>query len=526
MVQLRPYQIELIDAIRSAIKRGVRRIIAQCATGGGKTVVASHILAGVDKAGKHGLFLLPRRELTFQSERKLIAVHVYPGIIMAGSRGDLTKRIQLASFDTLHSRAVKRKKIEFPPADFVIVDECHLSAADTRRHIIAQYPNAILIGLTATPAGTNGRCLGDLYDELILSWPTQRMVDEGYLVDARYFAPSEPDWKKLKVSKKTGDYSDKSAGAEMSKPKLVGEVVDNWLRIASDRRTIVFCVTREHARFVLEEFKKHGIKTDYVDLHTRRTERKKIFERLENGETQVLVNVFIATFGLDVPPVSCVVIARPTRSLVVYHQMGGRGLRPVYADGMPLDTADDRLMAIACSMKPDCIVIDHSGVVLRHGRLTDPVPWQLKYDGTISEVKRAEQEKSEAPKEIKCSQCGYVFIMSHFCPQCGAEIIERGKPYPTYSANLEEVLPRDGNRANQKTPMDEKREFFAQALGYAQRKGFKNVESFARSKYLAKFGVKAPREMSSVEPTGRSEIITGWIKHEGIKNRMRNRSYG
>src|SRR5690606_24629542 len=185
---------------------------------------------------------------------------------------------------------------------------------ETRETIINAFGGeALVIGLTATPARPDGKPLGQVYDKLILGWPVSRMVEEGYLVGTRYFTPTEIDLKALKTSKTTGDYTDKSAEAEMTKPKIVGDVVENWMRLANGQSTVVFCVTRKHARFVCDAFVKRGVRAEYVDGDTPEEQRKAIFERVESGETTVLVNVFVASYGLDIPRLAVCVLARPTK---------------------------------------------------------------------------------------------------------------------------------------------------------------------------------------------------------------------
>lgn len=514
--ELRPYQIELKAACRQAIREGNRSVLLQCPTGGGKTVTAADIMAAVEGAGMRNLFLLPRRELVYQSFEKMVGFHVYPGIIMAGERADVSKRTQLASVDTLYARAVRTDRMEMPEADYVLVDEAHLFAAETRAAIIQAYPKAKIIGLTATPARADGKPLGKLFDTLVLSWPTQRMVDEGYLVDQRYFAPSEPDLHGIRMHK-DGDYQEKALGVVMDKPKLIGDIVDNWFRIASDRRTVVFCVTCSHGRHVCEEFVRRGVKAEYVDGDTPKNERKQIFKNIERGTTQVLVNVFVATFGLDIPILSCCVIARPTRNLVLYHQMGGRVLRPVYAPGLPISTKEERLLAIACSAKPDCLIIDHAGIWHKHGKLPDHVPWALEFEGTISDAKRKEEQEAKAPKEMRCEECNTVFSGSRFCPSCGHQLIVPGKPVPVHQAELVEV---GGNDANRKAADVDKIEFLSQAMGYAQEKGFH--PRFADNKYLEKFGKSPPAEIRDVaRPNGRRNVINGWLAHMGMRRKFR-----
>ena len=514
-IELRDYQADIKAKLRHAIG-GLKKkaICVQCATGGGKTVTASDILHDVEAKGNSGLFLLPRRELVYQTAEKLARFGVVPGVIMAGEPMNWHRRIQLASFDTLHARAVQRQLIELPKASIVLVDECHLSIAKTRLDILNAYREreSIVVGLTATPARGDGRPLSALYDHLILSWPNARMIEEGYLVPVRYFAPTEPDLAGIKV--RGGDYVEGELADAMDKPKLIGDIVDNWLRVASERKTVVFCVTRSHSRHVCAEFNRRGITAEHVDGETPTDERAAIFRRVASGQTQVLCNVFVASYGLDIPILDCAVLARPTKNLTLYLQIAGRVLRPVYVPGMPLDTKEQRLAAF---LKHDALIIDHSGAIAEHGFVDDPVPWTLDGNESVSEAKKREAAEREAPKEIRCTSCGTVFKGSRYCPSCGHAMIPPGKPVPVYKADLVEVgRDASGKRANKVTSWDEKAAFYAEAKGYAEEKGFAN--GWASHKYKDKFGVwpNDPR-VHNVAPAPPGQLIHGWIKYNAIR---------
>src|SRR3546814_107804 len=146
---------------------------------------------------------------------------------MAGERPKRLLDLQVASFDTLHARAIRGKAMAMPDADLVIVDEAHLSLAVTRKEIIEHYADACIVGLTATPARGDGRGLGEIYQDLVMGPSIRHLTDEGFLVPLRYFAPSEPDLSKLRLNK-DGDYTETGLSKRMDTPQLVGDVVENW----------------------------------------------------------------------------------------------------------------------------------------------------------------------------------------------------------------------------------------------------------------------------------------------------------
>lgn len=519
----RPYQEELHQAVRCAIAAGKRAILVCLPTGGGKTFVGTRFMHGAEMKGNPSIFLVPRRELAYQADKRLRSCDLLPGIIMAGEPVHSDRLCQVASFDTIHARVMKRQTMKLPKAKIVIPDEAHLAIAETRQDIINAFgSDAITIGLTATPARADGKPLGEVFDCLIVGWPVAKMVEEGYLVGTRYFAPSEPDLKALKVSKVTGDYTDKSAEKEMVKPKIIGDIVENWLRLAEGKSTVVFCVTRKHMRFVTEAFIRAGVKAECVDGDTPEDERKGIFDRVESGETTVLVNVFVASYGLDIPRLAVCQLARPTKSLVLYFQMVGRTLRPAYADyadsEMLEECAENRLAAIFDSAKPYSMVIDHAGAVKRHGFIDEPVPWTLEGDESISDIRERERQERKAPREIICPKCKRTFKGSRFCPSCGFELVQAGEPLPYHAADLVEIAI-DGKRANQKTPWTDKAAFLGEAKQYAAGKGYNN--GYAANLYREKFGVwPNDARVRDAAPRPPTALLLGYIKHKAMKKRF------
>lgn len=515
---MRDYQVEIRDQMKDSIRRGKRAPLVQSSTGTGKTVIFTELCNGAALKGNRSTILLPRRELVYQTEKKLLGHSIQAGIIMAGEEMDINRMVQLATFDTLHQRAMKRDKIKLPEAKMVIVDEAHLSVAETRKAIIKHYKDQKIYtpGFTATPARTDGKALGDIYDDLILGWPTAKMMDHGYLVRVgNYYAPSAPDLSKLHIGE-NGDYVVSELGHAMDKPKLIGHIVENWIKLASTRRTAVFCVTRAHGRHVTEAFVKAGVRAEYVDSETPALDRAAIFARLTTGQTQVLVNVFVATYGLDIPAIDCIVLARPTKSLVLYLQIIGRALRPVWPEiGIDYATSIERLLAISRSTKPDCIVIDHAGAVNEHGFVDDPVPWALDFGGkTISQVKLAAMQEKEAPKELTCPECATIFKGTVFCPKCGHQLLAAGKDVPTHKAMLVEV--DQSKRANKGDSWQEKAEFMAQARGYAIRKGYN--DGWVAHKYKEKYGAwpndARVRNVVAKEP---GMLLINFIKYLAIR---------
>ena len=487
---LREHQSQGITALRQSLAKGNRAPVFVSPTGSGKTRTAIEVVRMALGKGSRVLFLAPRRELIYQASANLDIAGIPHGVIMAGEPTQTYRSVQVASFDTLWAR---REKRPMPVADLVLVDEAHLSVADSRKAILEKYPDARIVGLTATPARGDGRGLGEIYDDLVVSWGIPELQRAGYLVPIRYFVPSKPDLDGLKLNA-SGDYRENQLAERVDKSELIGDVVHNWFRLAHGRQTVVFSVNRAHSRHICEQFRIRGVSAEHLDGETELDERKAILRRVASGETTVLCNVFVATYGLDIPTLQVAVLARPTRNLALYLQMAGRVLRP--AEG-----------------KSEAIIIDHAGAVDAHGRVEDPVPWSLDTEERVSERKKREQAERKELKEITCGECSFVFAGQRDCPMCGHQMIPPGQDVPTHDADLQELDPAKENR---KQTWDEKREFIGGLRAYARRKGYR--EGWVAHAYRSKFGVwpndKRVAGAPACEPNAQ---VMGWIKHLAIR---------
>lgn len=497
---LRPYQAGGVQGIRQSFARGNRRVLYQLSTGGGKTRIMAEIVRMARERRSRVVLLAPRRELVYQIRDALKAQGVSAGVIMAGEARSLYADVHVCSFDTLHARAIQRDKIDLPSADLVLVDEAHLAVADGRQEILRRYGDVRQVLVTATPARGDGRGLCEIADDLVLGPSMQELIDMGHLVPLRYFAPSEPDLKAVKLNK-DGDYQEKALGKVMDDPKLIGDVVDNWFRIAPTRRTVVFCTNRKHSRHVCAEFVARGVRAEHLDGETPPDERAAILERTASGETQVLCNVFVASYGLDIPPLDCAVLARPTKNITLYLQTVGRVMRP--APG-----------------KVDALVIDHAGAIKENGFADDFHPWSLDGKEKIKDRIEREKKASEAPKDIVCSSCGFVFRSRRACPKCGHEMVPPSEPIPTHKADLQELKAGKSTAAekrNRDHGWDEKARFMGEIRGFARERG--KSDGWCAHKYRERYGVwpNDARVRNAVASVNVSAETRSWIKAGQIR---------
>src|SRR5262249_8549268 len=153
--------------------------------------------------------------------------------------------VQVASIQTVWMRAKHAGKIDPPPVDVLIVDECHHIVARTYRQIIESYPQAILLGLTATPCRGDGRGLGGVFGIMIECPQVRDLIRDGYLVKTRVYAPVQPDLKGVRTV--AGDYVESQLAERMDQDKLVGDIVTHWHKYGERRKTVCFAVSVEHS---------------------------------------------------------------------------------------------------------------------------------------------------------------------------------------------------------------------------------------------------------------------------------------
>lgn len=499
---LRDYQTAAVNNLRASLARGNRSPLLTAPTGSGKTIIARALVEGANAKGKRVLFLAPRRELIFQTCEKLESAGIPYGVLMAGQVPRPWEPVQVACVPTLTTRCLRNKTQPLPKADLLIVDEAHWSIAQQTRALLDAYPEAVKVGLTATPARADGRGLGAMYDDLVLGPSVAELTAQGHLVPVRYFAPTKPDLAKVKIVR--GDYDQTQLGHRMDDPKLVGDIVANWARIAPTRKTVVFAVNVSHSMHLRDRFLELGVNAEHLDGATPKEQRAAMLQRLRSGETQVLCNCEVLTYGWDEPSISCAVLARPTKSLARYFQMVGRVLRP--SEG-----------------KADCIAIDHSGAVDEIGFVDEPIQWSLSDRDNVNE--RHAKAKAKQPGKITCGECATVFSARGTCPNCGTEVPRHfAKPIEVIHAELAE-LERDKRRTNREWAPHEKRTFYGELLGVQHERGYRH--GWAANQYRERLGVwpNAYKDTPALQPSleTRSWVQSRLIRYAKSKTKVQPR---
>ena len=488
-IELRDYQREVIARLNAEVVSGRRRILLVAPTGSGKTVLASALIAEAVQRKQRALFLAHRRELINQASRKLHAAGVDAGIILPGYPMRLAEPVQVASIASLRARAISSSSIDMPIADIVVVDEAHHARARTYRRILQEYPEAVVVGMTATPCRGDGRGLGNIFEVLVECPDVDELTEAGWLVRAEIYAPTTPDLAGIRI--RQGDYDEGQLAERMDRPQLVGDIIAHWFRLNPGRRsTIVYGTSVAHSVHLRDEFRRSGVLAEHIDGSTPTEERDSILARLARGEVEAVCNCMVLTEGFDAPDVGCLVLARPTKSLGLFRQMIGRGLRS--APG-----------------KTDCIILDHAGVVFTHGLPDDPITWTLHEDRKAeNRAQAARGAKGGPPKLTDCPECHAVRFEGRPCTVCGW----RPTPKPAFVNVIDGDLGRvERDRSVTVSALDRRR-FYAQLLYIAGERGYQR--GWAGHKFREKFG--AWPSWRFADPIPPDDATRAWVRSRAI----------
>jgi DNA repair protein RadD len=477
VITLHQFQQDAVAEIERHIAEGRRKLLLVAPTGSGKTVIASELIRRWVAQYRRILFLAHRREIIDQTSAKLTANGVRHGIIMSGVDPRPMEPVQVASIDTLLVRGVRSSAMDLPPADLVIFDEAHRARGRTREHLIGLYPEAVLLGMTATPCRGDGRGLGNIFTTIIECPQVADLIVGGYLVKSRVYAPVNPDLKGVRVEK--GDYVISQLAGRMNTEALVGDIVEHWHKHGEGRCTVAFAVNVAHSVAIRNQFLRAGVCAEHLDGETPIPEREAILARLASRETKVVSNCMVLTEGWDCPPIGCAVLARPTKQMGLFRQMIGRVLRP--ADG-----------------KTDAIVLDHSGAVFRHGLPEDRVEWTLDVDGRAATPAHEKRKTGKAPALRECPSCKAIMVKPP-CHHCGWEPKPRARDIEFEDGQLGLVV--GGKSRVQQYTSEQKFTWHQMLIGEALRRG-KNP-NWAFYLFRDKFGHDRPShwDRTALEPT-------------------------
>lgn len=407
MVELRQYQKDILSALwRSINTKNNKKILVQAPTGAGKTVMLSaYLYHSLLVRNKKVLIVVDKLEILQQFGETMMGWDI-PFSTLHGDSKTMHGRILLSTIQTLY-----RRELDFE-FDYIFFDEIH-NYYDKLMYnkLVKQFPNARIIGFTATPITNRGYLLPG-FDDYINSVQIADLISQGYLCDCETYINNtfDLDTKLLRLSQ--GEYAIDDINRYTVTEHNLEVVLSEHKRFAKDRKTIYFCSSIEQASSYARYFEQHGIKNRVITSSSRYDQRIRAIRDFRNGELRVIFNVNILTTGFDEPSVEVIGLLNPTKILRKYIQCCGRGLR--IAEG-----------------KEKCLILDFVQNYQTHGDIKDI---------------RLYKQKEAKIKYKDCPECGLI-VESHIkeCPQCGYQFtveIEEGKSNTTYSemASLEKAF--------------------------------------------------------------------------------------
>lgn len=348
-LDLRPYQSEALIAVRDAYKAGKRRVLVSLPTGTGKTVIFAHFPRDL-KMKKRLLVLAHREELLLQARDKFRSLdpELKVEIEQAGAHASADAKVVLASVPTLARNRARLSRLHADEFSIIVVDEAHHAVAPSYRRIFDHFGlfeqplSRYLIGFTATPRRGDKQGLGEVFEEVCYARDIREMITRGYLCPITgWRVDSDLSLDQVKV--RHGDFVESQLARVVDTPWRNHLLVQSYLDFARGRRAIIFCVDVAHAQHVHQAFAQAGIRAASVWGELPREQRRETLRRFSAGEIDVVTNCNLLTEGFDDPRLDCVIMARPTRSKLLYAQMVGRGTRlhPEKRDLLVIDVADN-----------------------------------------------------------------------------------------------------------------------------------------------------------------------------------------
>lgn len=376
--ELNPYRDKKLYSYQTEAKAKIykmwtqlRSIMFQMPTGTGKTYLFVSIARDLfEWSAQHKkavkiLFLAHRIELIKQIKEKLsLKYGLAAGMIAANNMEEDYMPYQVASVQTLIRRLEKWRAKDF---DLIIVDEAHHVKADSYKKILRAFPHAKVLGVTATPYRMSHESFRPEFDDLITSMPVARFIKEGWLCEYEYYSIRPESRVQLDIDSinrfaMDGDYLDEAAVDVMDRDEIRAGIVSSYERYAKGKKGIVYTITKAHNLHVCAQFVERGYNAVAIDDSTPPKVREDYVKAFKRGEIDIICNVNIFSEGFDCPDLEFVQLARPTKSLSMYLQQIGRGLRT--AKG-----------------KDKVILLDNVGLYNRFGFPSARRQWRRHFEG-------------------------------------------------------------------------------------------------------------------------------------------------
>ncbi|NMG46578.1 helicase [Azoarcus communis] len=454
----RPFQITAHEALREGVRQGHRRQCVMAPTGAGKLYLGLRVCHEALLKGRRALLVCDRTTLIDQASDVADRYGLSHSVIQADHwRTDLSLPFQIASVQTLASRG-------WPSADVIVIDECHALYKTWVDHVMQT--SAAVVGLSATPFAKN---MGQIFSNLVSAATMAELVAAGILTPMRIYSCTKPNMAGAATS--GGEWTD-AAAAERGM-EIIGDVVAEWSKIASDRKTIVFGATIAHCEELCRQFNEAGVMAAVFSAHTKPEERKALLDEYKKPDSalRVLVSVEALAKGFDVPDVGCVCDCRPLRkSLSTAIQMWGRGLRASPSTG-----------------KKDCVLLDFSGNIVRFAADFERIYHHgLESLDAGERLDKAIRRESDEKEVRACPACGFSPFAGR-CMSCGHEVKKK---------SLIEHEPGEMReiRIGKTKYADDAMHLWEQVVAYARENSMPDKQ-FGRAWHLFKdiAGVEPPR---------------------------------
>ena len=323
MFELRPYQAEAKQAILSAWDEGYRKTLLVLPTGCGKTVVFSSVTENQVNKGHRVLIMAHRGELLDQAADKLKEASGLDSVLEKAESSCLDSFLPV-TVGSVQSLAQEKRLARFPNNYFqdIIVDEAHHCLSDSYKRVLDHFPNANILGVTATPDRGDMKNLGEFFDSKAYEYSMTEAIREGYLCPIKaQMIPLELDIADVGIS--SGDFSAGEIGHALE--PYLHQIASEMANYCRGRKTVVFLPLIATSQKFCAMLNDAGLRA--AEVNGNSDDRSEVLADFEAGKYDVLCNSMLLTEGWDCPSVNCIVVLRPTKIRSLYQQMVGRGMR-------------------------------------------------------------------------------------------------------------------------------------------------------------------------------------------------------
>lgn len=386
-MELRPYQQQAKDAIFSEWENGIKKTLLVLPTGCGKTIVFAKVAEECVKGGSRVLILAHRGELLDQAADK---IGKSTGLGCATEKAEQTClgswfRIVVGSVQSM----MREKRLNQFPNDYfntIIIDEAHHCISDSYQKVLRHFPDAEVLGVTATPDRGDMQNLGTVFESLAYEYTLPKAIKEGYLSPIKAVTiPLKIDMSAVGVQ--AGDF--KSGDIATALDPYLESIAEEMEKYCSNKKTVVFLPLVKTSQKFRDILNNHGFKAAEVNGDSK--DRAEILEAFDKNQYNVLCNSMLLTEGWDCPSVDCIVVLRPTKVRSLYCQMVGRGTR------LSPETNKDHLLLLDFLWHTERHELCHpASLICESAEVAQKMTENMEKDaGCVIDIEEAEKTASE-----------------------------------------------------------------------------------------------------------------------------------